>query len=306
MRRIWERFGEITDTRKVPAQASGEAIARAERDAAQDPNRREAVRKLYVLLSLAGELERAELVVAGWVERDPLDPDALTARADLAARRGDRDRAIRLLGSVVDVRPGDVRAQRRLERLQRWAGRAALGCRHLVSAAEVRRDDAALLADAARCSRDAGDPELAERLLAGAPTLRKSAESLSQKALATNAELELGGDLKLEASWDSGADVDLSLLDPDGHRISWLGAPTRAVIFARDAVSPSREALSVRGAKPGDYVIEVVRPDPAGEINGTIVVSAAGQVRRIPFRLDDNRKSVGLVSIKTRSRLVPM
>jgi hypothetical protein len=55
-------------------------------------------------------------------------------------------------------------------------------------------------------------------------------------------------------------------------------------------------------------VIEVVRQDSAsqGEINGTIVVSAAGQVRRIPFRLDDARKAVGLVSIKTRSRLVPL
>jgi tetratricopeptide (TPR) repeat protein len=306
MRRIWERFGEVTDGRQIPAQANADAIARAERDAAQDPNRREAVRKLYVLLSLAGELDRAEHVVQGWVEKDPLDPEALTARADLAARRGDRERAIRLLGSVVDVRPGDVRAQRRLERLQRWAGRAALGCRHLVSAAELRRDDAALLADAARCSRDGGDSELAERLLAGAPALRTSAESLSRKS--PDSDSQLAGDLRVEATWSSGADLDLSLLDPDGHRISWLGAPTKALIFARDATSPSGEGLSVRGAKPGDYVIEVVRQDPAnkGEISGTIVVSAAGQVRRIPFRLDDARKSVGLVSIKTRSRLVPL
>lgn len=306
MRRIWERFGEVSDGRRVPAQASGDAMARAEQDAAQNPNRREAVRKLYVLLSLAGELERAEHVVAGWVEKDPLDPEALTARADLAARRGERERAIRLLGSVVDVRPGDVSAQRRLERLQRWAGRAALGCRHLVSAAELRRDDAALLADAARCSREAGEPELAERLLAGAPALRASAERLSRKTPEPSAQL--AGDLKLEATWDSGADIDLSLLDPDGHRISWLGAPTRAVIFARDVTSASSEGLSVRGAKPGDYVIEVVRPDSEAEreISGTIVVSAAGQVRRIPFRLDETRRPVGLVSIKTRSRLVPL
>ena len=305
MRRIWERFGEVSDGRRIPAQANGDAIARAERDAAQDPNRREAVRKLYVLLSLAGELERADRVVESWVGRDPLDPEALTARADLAARRGDRERAIRLLGSVVDVRPGDIRAQRRLERLQRWAGRASVGCRHLVAAAELRRDDAALLADAARCSREAGDPELAERLLSGAPNLRASAESLSRKP--RDADSQLAGDLKLEATWDSGADLDLSLLDPDGHRISWLGAPTRALIFARDATSASSEGLSVRGAKPGDYVIEVVRPDNwSDEVSGTLVVSAAGQVRRIPFRLDETRKSVGLVSIKTRARLVPM
>jgi len=303
MRRIWERYAEISDTRRIPAQASTDAISRAERDAAQDPNRREAVRKLYVLLSLAGELERAERVVEAWIAKDPLDPEALTARADLAARRGDRARAIRLLGSVVDVRPGDVRAQRRLERLHRWSGRAALGCRHLVSAAELRRDDAALLADAARCSREAGDGELGERLLAGAPTLRAAAESLSRKSPASDSQL--AGDLKIEATWDSGADLDLSLLDPDGHRISWLGAPTKAPIFARDATSASSEGLSVRGAKPGDYVVEVVRPDSAQETAGTLVISAAGQVRRVPFRIEETRKAVALVSLKTRSRLVP-
>jgi hypothetical protein len=244
-------------------------------------------------------------VVERWVGRDPLDPDALTARADLAARRGERERAIRLLGSVIDVRPGDVRAQRRLERLKRWAGRAALGCRHLVSAAELKKDDAALLADAVRCSRDHGESELADRLLSAAgQNLRQQAEQ--RAAGRARSDSELDGDLKVEASWNSGVDLDLSLLDPDGHRISWLGTPGKAVIAARDVTSLGSEGLSVRGAKPGDYVIELVKPDGGSDVSGTLTVSVAGTVRKIPFRLDGTRRAIALASVKMRSRLVPL
>jgi DNA-directed RNA polymerase specialized sigma24 family protein len=305
MRRIWERVGEINAGQRVPSYASPEAIAIAEREAMADEHRREATRRLYTLLAVAGEIERAEQVVARWSQRDPLDPEALTARADLAARRGDRERAIRLLGSVIDVRPGDVRAQRRLERLHRWAGRPALGCRHLLAAAGLHGDDPALLVDAVRCARSSGENELAARLLAGSDEpARKSAELRANQLAAPDSEL--GGDLRLEASWSSGVDLDLSLLDPEGNRVSWLGAPGKAVISARDATSTGVEALALRGAKPGQYVIEVVRPAAGPTVSGTLTVTAAGVVRRIPFTLDSTRAPLAVVNIKMRSRLVPL
>jgi DNA-directed RNA polymerase specialized sigma24 family protein/tetratricopeptide (TPR) repeat protein len=305
MRRLWERVGEIDAGQRVPSYASPEAITRAEREAMADENRREATRKLYTLLAVAGEIERAEQVVARWSQRDPLDPEALTARADLAARRGDRERAIRLLGSVIDVRPDDVRAQRRLERLHRWAGRAALGCRHLLAAAGLRGDDPVLLADAVRCARNSGETELAERLLASAAgPARRSAEAGANQLAPP--DFELGGDLRLEASWSSGVDLDLSLLDPDGNRLSWLGAPGKAVISARDATSTGAEGLALRGAKPGQYVIEVVRPAAGPAVSGTLTVTAAGTVRRIPFTLDSTRAPLAVVNLKMRSRLVPL
>ena len=84
------------------------------------------------------------------------DVEALTARANLAAQRGERNEAIRLLGSVIDARPGEVAAQRRLERLERWQGQPSLACRHLVAAAELRPSDVALVADAVRCTQPTG------------------------------------------------------------------------------------------------------------------------------------------------------
>jgi DNA-directed RNA polymerase specialized sigma24 family protein len=305
MRRIWERAGEITTARTVPKKASSEAILAAEQRAANDENRRELTRTLHALLAAASDLDRVEQVLDRWIARDPLDPDALTARADLAARRGDRERAIRLLGSVVDARPGDVAAQRRLERLHRWAGRPAVGCRHLIAASEIRAGDAELLADAVRCSRATGEPDSADRLLASAtPESRLKAEALLRAAQKDDSALR--GDVRLEATWSGPVDLDLALVDAEGARFSWLGAPTRAVIMARDVLEDGREALAVRGAKAGEYVIELVRGSGTGPVHGELTVNVAGTTRRIPFQLSGARATLGLAVVRMHPRLVPL
>jgi hypothetical protein len=116
----------------------------------------------------------------------------------------------------------------------------------------------------------------------------------------------LNGDLRMEASWSGGLDLDLSLLDTDGHRVSWLGAATRSVISARDATSTSREGLALRGAAPGEYVVELTRGSGAGGGSGELVVTIAGAVRRIPFNFDGDRKAVALLRITMQPRLVPL
>jgi tetratricopeptide (TPR) repeat protein len=153
MRRIWERKGQINTQNLIPRTASITAVADAERALAAEPDRRSALKKAYSLYAASADLSRAESLVERWVNKEPLDPDALTARADLAARRGDRELAVRMLGSVVDVRPDDVAGQKRLARLYRWSGRVDLGCRHAMAIAELRQADAKLLADALRCAR---------------------------------------------------------------------------------------------------------------------------------------------------------
>ena len=153
MRRVWERKGQINVTDRVPRSASISAVADAERALAAQPDRRSNVKKAYSLYAISGDLGRATSLVERWVSKEPLDPDALTARADLAARRGDRELAVRMLGSVVDMRPDDVASQKRLARLYRWSGRADLGCRHAMAIAELRATDPKLLADALRCAR---------------------------------------------------------------------------------------------------------------------------------------------------------
>ena len=235
-----------------------------------------------------------------------LEHAALTARADLAAQRGEREEAIRLLGSVIDVRPGEVAAQRRLERLERWSGRPALACRHLVAAAELRTGDAALVSDALRCSRAAGD-SLAERELLAplSPSQRRAVDV--RLASTPSDDSVLRGDLRAEATWQGGEDLDLALIDGDGQRMSFLGAPTRAVISARDVTAHDREGLAIRGAKPGEYLVEIVRSRKEGPpVSGELTLTAAGVTRRVPFRLTGTRERVALIRLRLVSRLIPL
>jgi DNA-directed RNA polymerase specialized sigma24 family protein/tetratricopeptide (TPR) repeat protein len=306
MRKVWERVGHIVTPPSPPAAASPDAIAQAERAVQENDLKREAVKKLYTLYFLSGDIQRASSVAERWSEKDPLDPDALTARADVAAARGDRDLAIRILGSVVDVRPGDHKAQWRLARLNRWAGRAELGCRFSMAVAQIRTGDAKLIVEAVRCARDIGHAEVAGDLMSGADTAaRRIIDSLLGEA--PQDPSALSGDFRLEARWDGGDDLDLAMLHQEG-RMSWLGAPTKAIISARDVQSTSREALALRGGSVGDYVVEITRPvGHSGVVRGTVDISAPGGDRRsVPFVLDGERVRVALVKVTARSKLVPL
>jgi hypothetical protein len=307
MRRIWERKGSIEATRSTPNAVTSDAISSAQRELDQNPNKRDAVKKLYVLHALAGDIEQASSVAERWSEKEPLDPDALTARADLAARNGDRELAIRVLGSVVDVRPGDIAAQKRLARLHRWAGRPAVGCRHAIAISQLRGGDSTLLAEAVSCARQTGESRMAEDMLSSAESgVRKAAQA--RIPTIEKQKDELSGDLRVEASWiGAGHDLDIALLDPDGNRVSWLGAPTRSVISALDVASTSRESLALRGAKTGEYVIEIVRASGNGSVRGELVITVPGGARRtVPFVLDGARQTVGIAKITMQSRLVPL
>ena len=113
--------------------------------------------------------------------------------------------------------------------------------------------------------------------------------------------------MRLVAEWHGEeVDVDLALLHPDGHRVSWLGAPTRSVITATEVTSTRREGLALRGAKAGEYVVEVVRGSGSGRVSGEVNVTIAGTRRKLPFVLDDERASLGIVAIRFAPRLVPV
>jgi hypothetical protein len=305
MRRIWQRHGEIFTDRFVPGRANARALAEAERALQSDDSRRQNLKQAFALSSAAGDLGQAAPLAERWIEKEPLDPEAITALADVEARRGRRELAIRLLGSVLDVRPGDTASHKRLARLERWSGHAELGCRHTIAIAEGRSRDLALVADAVRCTRALGMSELAEALLDSAQYGERAV--IERRASQTpDDDARLSGDVRLEARWSGGPDLDLALLDTEGHRISWLGAATRSVISARDVTSSTVEGLALRGAAPGEYVVELTRGAGSGSAQGELVVSVAGSVRRIPFTFDGDRKTVALLRISMRSHLVTL
>lgn len=304
MRRIWERKGSFSGER-MPRDASTRLLTQAEDAHFQEPERRSALKSLLALYRRRGELDHADSLVGLWNNKEPLDTDALTARADSAASRGRRSDAIRLLGSVVDVRPDDVKAQQRLARLYRWSGDREQSCRFWVALAEFHSDKAEWLVEAVRCSRGSENGWLADYLMNNAAdAVRLKAERLLTQTQETWDVLS--GDLRIDADWSGSSDLDIALITPDGQRVSWLGAPTRQVISARDVTSRDREGLALRSAPAGNYVIELVRASGTGTVHGNLSLTIANLRKTVPFTLRDNRTVVGIATLTSVSKLIPI
>lgn len=306
MRRIWERVGKI----EVPPAELAAATAARRQDLArlveEQSESRSALRDLYVASFLAGDLDAAGRAAERWAAKDPLDVEALTARADIAAQRGERELSIRMLGSVVDINPADYKAQWRLARLHRWAGQPERGCRHALAVAQLRLNDAQLVSDGIGCARDAGDNRSADMLLSAlGASVRAEVERLSRRRRSND---DLSGDFRVLASWQGAQhDLDVVIVHPEGYRVSWLGAPTRAVITASDVLGLAREGLGLRGASAGQYAIELVRSSPTkGPVHGSLRIQAPGTERNVPFVLDGERTRVATVTLERKSRLVPL
>jgi len=304
MRRIWERTGSFS-AEHVPADANLRALTKAEDVFEREPERRGALKNLLALYRRRGELDHADLLIRRWVEKEPLDPDALTARADAAATRGQRSDAIRLLGSVIDARPDDVKAQQRLARLYRWSGELEQSCRYWLALAEFHSDKPDWLVQAVRCTRSTDRAWLGDYLLGNASdSVRRQAERLLERAF--EPDDVLSGDLRAEAMWSGDADIDIAFITPEGQRVSWLGAPTRQVISARNVTSRRTEGIALRNAPAGNYVIQLVRVSGAGPISGELSLTVVNSKRTLPFTLRDERTVVGVASIKTVAKLVPV
>ncbi len=304
MRRTWVRKGSFTNDR-LPPDANLRSLTKAEDDFDKEPERRNSLKALLALYTRRSELDHADSLVERWIDKEPLDPDALTARADSSARRGMRSDAIRMLGSVIDARPDDVKAQQRLARLYDWSGAREQSCRFWVALAEFHADKAEWLAQAVRCSRNIDSIWLADDLLSNAADkVRSDAERiLSQTPESSDA---LSGDLRVEATWSSDADVDIALITPDGQRVSWLGAPTRQVITARDVTSRASEGLAMRNAPVGNYLIELVRVSGSGTVHGNLQLTIADLKKSVPFTLNADRTVVGIAGITAVQKLVAL
>ena len=152
MRKIWYREGRI-NTGARSTERDMEAVREAETLLRAQPDSRDRHRSLVRALSRAGELERAEEVARDWIERDRLDPEALTYLSDVVGRQGKRELALRLLSGIVDLEPDNVTLQERMANAFERAGKAERACAHRVALAAIRPGDEDLVANAVRCER---------------------------------------------------------------------------------------------------------------------------------------------------------
>ncbi len=311
MKRIFVRRATVTADAS-PAVAA-DKVMQARAAVAAAPDERSKHKELARLLALSGQLDELSEALERWSSRDPLDVDVIVGRADVAARRGDRDAALRILGGALAasaLTPADAFAVahavgRSYDRLGK-----AEGCAFHVAAAELRGSDADALARAITCERAQGRAGAAERWLAGLKDAQRAAVSAAVTKLEAQRTEGTFGDVVVSATWSGGADLDVVLVDPSGRR---AGAVTRLKnARVEGATSRDRETVALSSGEAGSFLFEMVRTnaaDPsAGTIPsaGTVTVKAFGQTRSIPFTLTGARTQVGRVDVRWESELVPV
>jgi hypothetical protein len=301
--RTWVRVPSVT-----PYDGVNPAIARAveqfDEDLVAHPDSREAHRAAVQALSYAGELDRAREVAARWLDRDRTDPMALGYEADLLGRAGQRDLALRTLDGLVDLDADRVALHERLVRAYEAVGRRAQACGHRIALATLQPKDTGAAGRAATCLRSLGRAGDAELVLAALPD--NAARAAAEKAgLVAQIADRVAGELVADARWQGGADLDISLVTPDGTRVSWMGG--RDGVVVADATASDRERLALKSLSRGNYLIEMSRVAGAssGAIRGTLDITALGARRALPFELPDgtDRVVVGRISIALQAQL---
>jgi hypothetical protein len=205
---------------------------------------------------------------------------------------------------VVDLAPDDAKLHRRLAAAYERAGMSERACAHRVTLAELDEHDPSAVARAVRCLRGLGRDAAANRALAAAASDEVRSRA-SAEAGVPPADERQKGQLVIDASWDGPSDLDVSVVTPQGGRLSWLGG--RVGVFGAMATAAGRERLGLARLSRGNYLIEVSRSQVGDQrpVRGTIDVSAHGKRRRLSFELVGDHATVGRIRVARRWRLVP-
>jgi hypothetical protein len=313
MKRVWLRRASITSGGALAVTSDRVSAARAALAAA--PDERERLKDLARLLAENGELDELDDVLVKWATRDPLDADGIASRADLLARRGDRESALRVLGGALASRSlpakdGGLLASVLAAAHERTGDAEA--CAFRVAAAELRPADSEAIARAMRCERARGRTGAADRWLEGRDAAGRAAVSAAAAKVElgeAKAERAASGDIVVNASWnaDADADMDISIVEPNGMRAAWCGRA--GGVHVSDATSTAREALALTSSSTGPFVIELVRGHGGSRsVTGSLVVRALGVAQTFPFTLPAGaaRVQVARVDVRMDAELVPV
>ena len=307
MRKVFDRkatfaVGNALATELATTLTDAEAAQKA------TPDSRDKTVAFFKSLVAAGRIGEAQELTAKWSQRDALDPEALFARADLAAMTGSRDRALRILSGIADVRPGDKAIQTRLASTFMQMGARDLACQNRITLSDLDSTDVNAAAGAVRCTQDLGFSGLATAIRDGVDVNLRSRVDDATKTVKLDVA-PLAGDVKVTATWSAPVDLDVALIDRNGKRFSWLGSPLKSVnVSVSDPTSTRTETLGVQGLNAGNFVIEVVRASSSTQpVSGELTIAMpGGETRKVPFVLTGNRAEVGSMRVFFTSRLVPV
>lgn len=313
MKKTFVRRASISSDPTPAVAASKIALARAAVDAAPDERGRH--KELAKLLALGGQLDELSEALEKWSTRDPLDADVIVGRADLAARRGDREASLRILSGALaasSISSDDAFAlattvARSYERLGR--GEA---CAFRVTAAELRPSNTDAAARAVACERATGRAKSADRWLVAMKEPQRLAVTNAVAKIDPAKAEPLNGDVLVHAKWDGNADLDVVILDPAGRRAGVASRMKGARV--EGAMARDHETLALATRETGSFVVEIVRGGEALEgragastpVSGKLTIRAFGQTKTVPFTMTGARTQVARVDTRWEARLVPV
>jgi DNA-directed RNA polymerase specialized sigma24 family protein/tetratricopeptide (TPR) repeat protein len=303
MRKVWTKEARVATWRPHGWSA---ALAAAEQALVASPDSRDRHRKLVQLLARDGDLERAKQVAERWLERDRLDAEALTALADLLARQGEREEALRWLSGIVDLEPDNKELHERLARAYERLGASERACAHRIVLAELSPSDPQSVAAALRCELATHGRGADETFL---PRLVSESERRRAQSLALTAPqrgIPVRREVMLDARWNNGEDLDLALISPQGTRISWMGG--RKSVFADHVADPGQERMGLGQVSPGTYLVEISRTDATSTypVRGSIRLTALGARHDLSFSLTGRQVVPATLIVERQSHLEPV
>ncbi|MBK6691103.1 MAG: FecR domain-containing protein [Myxococcales bacterium] len=309
MKRIFVRHANISQTSAPPVTPARVTAARAAAQAA--PDERNKHRDLARLLSANGALDELGDVLARWSARDPMDADATAMRADLAARGGDRTRALRVLSGVAAAGQADTTTLEALAQSHERAGDQDAACAFRVSVGEQRVVDTKGILTGVDVERVGRALACEERVGRGSVWLSDLKDPAAVEAAARKAKTDVGreslrGDIVVEATWDAsaGADIDLAILDPNGQRYSWVSRSKN--VRALDPTSRTRETLALASSGAGPFTLELARAAGQGPVRVQLTVRALGEQSSFPVVLSGPVSTVGRVQVRFDEEFIPV
>ncbi len=300
MKKVWYRTARWSTDSRATAAELGDLSTR-ERRYDENPASRDRLVALVRSYIKLGHLDRAEGLVATWLDKDRFDVEALVTAADVAALRGDAQRSRDFLASAVEVDYRRGSGHARMRTLLERAGDADLACAHARTHAQVDRADVDAQVAAVRCG---ADRERVTRRLS-ASNARKVKRALKKRVRAPRVR----GSMKMSATWESttGApvDLDINVIQPSGRRISWQGGGKSG--RASDVGSSARESLAFRTVERGRYKVVIVRANAAQDasaVTGKVVLNAHGAKRTVRFTLPagESQTEVAVADVKLKWR----
>lgn len=251
-----------------------------------------------------------------WAELDGGHPGAILALADMQAATGKLQEAMRTYSASVEVQPWNTRLHRDLAQMYRQKGELARSCAHLWSIMSIQPERLEHHIALTRCLALLPEGKaVAMQLLAelSSSPLGKSGahaarigQALARLAAGTatgDADRASRGALVLRATWDRPVDLDLALVTPGGQRLTTLRSGRRG--WATDSRDGrTAEQLALRWMANGSYRVEVAPASSAGAdaaaVNGTLLITAHGKSRAVPFVVSGRSKPVARIEKTTR------